>query len=232
MGRSGWYILLVSAWLMGPGVGCRTSGPLQELGVLRKPYRESAYGPTPLDKLAELDHIAARARSLSQSEQQTYSENLAEKAANEKNKVLRLRVIKTLGAFQTSQATEAIAKAISDDDPDIRIAAIRATAGNRSADLIAPLAERVQGESNDDVRLAAVRALGEFRDPKAIQALGIALNAKNNPAIQYRAMQSLRTASGRDYGYDLVAWKQFAQGDDPTPAPTSYWADRLPRVFR
>lgn len=78
--------------------------------------------------------------------------------------------------------------------------------------------------------MAAARELRRFQDPLAYQALGLALQDED-PALQYRAVESLREASGKDYGNDLQAWQQFAQGQDPGPEYSPSVAERLRRLF-
>ncbi|MDP7304261.1 MAG: HEAT repeat domain-containing protein, partial [Pirellulaceae bacterium] len=65
--------------------------------------------------------------------------------------------------------------------------------------------------TEDDVRSAAARALGKFRGSEAaVQALAVALDDPN-PAIQHRVTLSMGAVSGRSYGADVVAWREFAQ---------------------
>jgi hypothetical protein len=51
---------------------------------------------------------------------------------------------------------------------------------------------------------------------------------EGDPAMQFRAVQSLRSVSGRDFGNDANAWREFANGGNPQPAPSSLvqrWLD-------
>ena len=78
--------------------------------------------------------------------------------------------------------------------------------------------------------MAAARELRRFPERTAYQALGLALQ-DDDPALQYRAIESLKAASGKDYGNNLQAWQQFAEGQDPGPEYTPSVADRLRSLF-
>ena len=81
-------------------------------------------------------------------------------------------------------------------------------------------AERGAAERRaSDVRLAAAKALGETRNPAAVPALGEAL-ADADPAMQYRAVLSLKQATGKDLGNSVDRWQQYVKGEQPAPAPT------------
>ena len=81
-----------------------------------------------------------------------------------------------------------------------------------------------------DVRIAAARELRRFPDRVAYEALGLALQ-EDDPALQYRAVESLKEASGKNYGNNLQAWQQFAEGKDPGPEYTPSVADRVRALF-
>jgi HEAT repeat protein len=103
-------------------------------------------------------------------------------------------------------------RAVQDKDRQVRLRAVEAWAKRPGADAIPVLAETLASDTDFDVRLAATRTLGRFRDPTAVQPLSVALE-DSNPALQYRAVESLKNITGRDFGSDLDAWRRFARGD-------------------
>ena len=75
-----------------------------------------------------------------------------------------------------------------------------------------------------DVRLAAGRALGQLGGDDAVAALRPALDDPD-PALQYRAMQSLREITGKDFGDNVVSWREYVRGEG-APAEISL-VDRM-----
>jgi HEAT repeat protein len=218
--------------------GC-AKGPMWRLGGL-SPWvqqqwaeEEKTYGATLHTKLSELDGLVARAGSMQPEERENWAGQLARLAISDPSPLLRTRVVAALPSFPSPASDAALRTALTDKDLDVRVAACEAWGRRGGSDAVQLLSERVSGDADTDVRLAAIRALGQLDDQQtasgAVRALGVALEDKN-PAIQFRAIESLRGLSGRDYGTDLVAWRQFVQGGQPAePAPTI--ADRLRNWF-
>jgi hypothetical protein len=81
-------------------------------------------------------------------------------------------------------------------------------------------------DADIDVRLAAARALGKLKNPASVSALGLALD-DDNPAMQFRAMQSLKAVTGKQFE-TVKEWREYLHGEK-TESP-SVWA-RLRRLF-
>jgi HEAT repeat protein len=88
------------------------------------------------------------------------------------------------------------------------------------------LSQTLANDPDTDVKIVAARSLGKFKDPQAAQALASIVD-DNNPALQQTAMDSLRTVTGKDYGYSASAWREYMQGGAPTPPPSPSIAQRL-----
>jgi HEAT repeat protein len=128
-------------------------------------------------------------------------------------------------------ATEAIKTAIHDPDSDVRVVVCEAwgrRGGDESRHL---LAEMLGNDTNVDVRIAATKALGRFKnDPEALRALRLAMD-DNSPAMQYRAVESARTISGKDFGNNLIAWREYMDGGNPPEQPSPSLAERLKQWY-
>ncbi len=121
-------------------------------------------------------------------------------------------------------------RAAKDTDPSVRRAACRAWGRRGGKQSVEALANTLGSDTDLDVRIAAARELASFSDPIAYQALGLALEDED-PAMKYRAVESLRRASGRDFGNNLDSWRQFAQGSDPGPDTPISVAERIRGMF-
>jgi hypothetical protein len=81
---------------------------------------------------------------------------------------------------------------------------------------VAQMSEAIRKDSSVDVRLAAGRALGQLGGDDAVAALRPALDDPD-PALQYRAMQSLREITGKDFGDNVVSWREYIRGEAARP---------------
>lgn len=211
-------ILSCAAALVLPlAAGCRT-GPLAEFysmnPFLRQGPEEQEYGPPPAERRREIIALARGAASLTPAERVRIGEDLAWQMQNEIDPIVRGEIVRALGKFDSDASREALRLALTDDNDAIRLAACEAWAKIGGAEAITILSERLASDTDIDVRLAATRALGRFNDEAALRGLAVALN-DNSPAIQYRAMQSLGSATGQDLGYDVVAWRDYVNTYSP-----------------
>ncbi|MCH2123436.1 MAG: HEAT repeat domain-containing protein [Pirellulaceae bacterium] len=199
--------------------GC-ANGPFDSVAewnpLLRMELQEDQqFGPTWYQKLNELHTLRENASRMSSVEQERWSQQLAAMLSNPVNSVQRPDIILTLGAFKTPTAVAILRQAVNDPDAQMRMAACRAWATYGGSEAVQSLSWVVGSDTDQDVRAAALRELAQFKgEPAAIQALGLALD-DSDPALQYRAVQSLKSVSGRDYGDNVPAWKQYVQGGNP-----------------
>jgi HEAT repeat protein len=198
--------------------GC-AEGPLSGVGGLTPWVRqqwaeEERYAQSLYGRRDQLRMLAARAKSLPVDQQEQVSRELAASLESEPIGLVRIEVVRALAKFPTATAAGALRAAAKDQDPDVRIAACQAWAERRQPDGVAVLQEVLGSDTDQDVRLAAARALGSLGDAAAVPALGLALDDPD-PAMQYRAVQSLRAVSDRDFRLDVNAWRQFARGGNP-----------------
>jgi hypothetical protein len=209
-------------------VGC-AEGPLWRTGNLSPWVRqkwadeEKQYGATLRTKLSDLDALVQRAPSMDAQDRNQWSTQLSQLAMNDPSPLLRSRIIEALPLFPSADADAALRAAARDDDPSVRVAACTAWGKRGGREGLQVLSHGLE-DDDIDVRLAAIRAMGDLKEPQiaseTVRTLGVALEDKD-PAIQYRAIESLRDVSGRDYGNNLVAWREFVQGGQPAVATPS-----------
>jgi len=182
---------------------------------------------TPSSRVEQLRQIAATQDERPESENVRLANEMAAASQTETDPIVRAELVRTLKSYKTEAAQVTLTAAIKDSEPDVRIAACEGWAERGGPEAVQLLSETLSSDTDMDVRLAAARGLGKLRDPGSMAALGLALEDPN-PALQYRAVQSLKNISDQNYGDDVNAWRQFVQGEAPTPKNRSLaqkWRD-------
>jgi len=183
---------------------------------------------TPAERIDQVRKLSDNAAQSSPEERKRVSDQLAASIRTEKDPLIRLEIIRTLGRYPGESADAILKAALSDDDRQVRITACEAWGKRTDAKAVQHLSETLRGDVEIDVRLAAAKALGETRNPEAVPALGEALN-DSNPALQYRAILSLKSATGKDFGDDLGRWQRYVKGEPTGPPPSM--AERFRGMF-
>ena len=205
--------LLVGIALLLSLLGCAEFAGLNP--VLRRQWREDEkILPSFHAHLKRIRALESQAPSLPTEEQQRVARELTRLIREDRNTLLRTAAVRSLSAFPVEMSREGVHAAATDKEPRLREVACLAMGRLGDSSSIGLLAALLQNDEDLDVRLAASNQLANFSEPLAIQALGTALDDPN-PAIQFRAVQSLERASGRDYGRDLELWRAYVRGEDP-----------------
>ncbi len=211
-------------------IGC-ADGPFGRLATLNPYYRtqwekDERAGPTFHTQLAELRSIRQNPTGLSPEEQRRVIPTLADIVQNSTNTILRAEATLTLAEFPAPETIPTLQLAMNDESADVRVAACKAWGRRGGPEALDVLSRTVSNDSDLDVRLAATAELAKFQDQQSLQALAVALNDKD-PALQHRAVQSLKSVSGQDYGDSVPAWRDFVEGRSPVlPEPPTI-AERL-----
>lgn len=186
--------------------------------------------PSLYTRLEELTALQKRAGRMSEAEQVQVAANLSRALAEDPSPQYRAQVARTLGDLSVVAAADALRQAMRDKEPSVRIAACTAWGKRGSEEAVPALAEVLSKDADLDVRTAAARELSKFRTPAVISALGVALDDPD-PALQHRAILSLQTVTGKDFGNSVPAWRQFVRegGVQPTEVPSL--AERLRELF-
>jgi HEAT repeat protein len=209
-----------------------TTGCAQTKGE-KKWYRPFGHaeeeGPkvvTPADWIKRWEQLAKEAKNMPPAEQERASRELGKALTEEDDPLLRSHMLRTLAAFPTKTAEVMLAAGLQDGDRDVRVACCEAWGKHGGDEAVRIMCEALKSDTDLDVRLAAARVLGDLKDPKAAPVLGLALD-EPFPALRYRAIESLKKISGKDFE-DLTSWREYAQGGEPKePGLVS----RLRRIF-
>jgi hypothetical protein len=227
-------ICLSAAVFVASLVGC-ADGPIPYCMSLNPSVRrqwaaDELYKPTLHRQLAEVEALRGNAASMSIEQQRHWCGELKHILQSHSNPVLRAACVNALAEFTVPESNEVLSLAMKDADSAVRATACRAWGKRGGKEALELLAASLGSDSDKDVRIAAARELRRFPDRVAYEALALALQ-DDDPALQYRAVASLKEASGKDYGNNLQAWRQFAEGKDPGPEYTPSMADRVRALF-
>lgn len=195
--------------------GCADSGPRRWNPFAKK----EELGPKilgPAQRMESLRKLAKVAPKMSPADQESRGAMLAQAIAKEEDALVRAEMVRTLGSFSTPGVVPVLTAAGADSDTEVRVAACDAWARRGGTEAAQQLGEILSSDTDIDVRLAAARGLGRVDDKQAIASLGIALEDPD-PALQHRAVLSLREVSGKDFGNDVNAWREYVAGGSPKP---------------
>lgn len=207
--------------------GCATQNRPQWLAWGKPKEPPGPHIHTPGERLEELRKLASEVHKLPAGEAERISTDLAQAIPKEQDALLRAQILRTLAVFPTETAGRVLAAGLADSEADVRAAACDAWGQRGGPEAVQRLSEALGSDTNIDVRLAAARALGNCPDQKTVAALGLALE-DHDPALQRRSIQSLEKVTGRHFGNDAVAWREYVQGRDPKPDSESL----VSRIFR
>jgi HEAT repeat protein len=183
----------------------------------------------PRERIEKLKKLSEASAAANPAQRMQVSEQLAASIRTEKDPLIRLEIIRTLGRYPGPAADAILKAALSDSEAYIRVVACEAWGKRNDAQAVALLSEALRSDVDADVRLAATQALGETKNPAAVAALGEALS-DSDPAMQYRAVLSLKQATGKDLGNNVERWQQYVKSERrDVPAPSL--ADRPRNSF-
>lgn len=192
--------------------------------------KDEKYGQTLPQRLEEMAKWESEAASMPRDRQLTLSRQLDEVIRQDPNPILVARAVKTQAAFPGDVASDSLRFAIGHAQADVRSAACKAWGKRGGADAPELLANVLGSDTDPDVRMVAAKELQRFHTPVAVQALGLALE-DNNPALQHRCVESLKDITGKNYGDDVRAWREYVASGQAAPAPAASIADRFMKMF-
>jgi hypothetical protein len=173
----------------------------------------------PQERIEGLRKLSAEAGHATPDQRQRVSGQLAAAIRTERDPLMRLEIIRTLGKYPGTAADEILKRALNDTDIQVRVTACEAWGRRGDAQAVELLSEMLKSDVDADVRMAAAKALGETKNLAATAPLGQALNDPD-PAMQYQAVLSLKKATGKDLGDDVARWQRYVKGEPPGPGPS------------
>lgn len=203
--------------------GC-ADGPIPENRVLnpwvRKQWAEDEQRVTTYHKkVADLAELRKKAPTMAPAEKEETVGHLAARLHEERSPALRGEFIRTLAAFRTPAAQQAIVAGMTDEVTSVRVVACKALGELPTAEGFQALSNAITGDADLDVRIAAAQQLGKYRSFSAPQALRPALDDRD-PALQIAAMQSLEAVDGHtEYRRNVAVWREHLDGGSPSPPP-------------
>lgn len=190
--------------------GCTTIPSWAAFGPLAT--NDNSDYPTPAMRIDTIREYASQSSGLDSEDQREITDQLARQIQIEPDPLVRQTIVETIGKFRTPLAQQVLQAGLSDADTAVQIACCQQLGKRSDAGSVQTLANALKNKKDIDVRLAAADALGKTQSPEAIRALSVALE-DNDPAMQFVGVESLRNLSGKDYGGDVAAWRQFVAGD-------------------
>lgn len=174
----------------------------------------------PYKRLAALRETKKKVPDMPQAEQQALAAKWADEYRVESDPMVKAQLVRSIALCGSPVAGEILDEASRDSDREIRIAACDAWVLHGGPQMVPTLSNLWRTDPALDVRLAAGRGLGKAKGPDVVQALAAGLEDPN-PSIQYRAVFSLREATGKDFGDDANAWREFVHGGEPKEISTA-----------
>lgn len=214
--------------------GC-ASGPLEDLAWMNPIHRQE-WAKDDNDannyhnRIKEYRTIASTIHQFSPASQDELCQDLSLELEHESDPLYRIEIVRALGQSSSPAAEGGLRNAIKDPNTEVRLAACDAwkKRGGESAPKV--LSEALVGDTDRNVRIRAAKSLGDLKDPSTMRSLGLAIE-EDDPAMQFACVESLKKISGKDYGNNLSAWQEFAEGGNPPEEPTSI-AKGLQSLFR
>jgi HEAT repeat protein len=211
--------ILVLAGALIPTAGCSSTQArpnwMRKMVFWEEPESDPRMkGPTPAEQIEQMRKQIATVPRMPPEEQRALAEKMNIAFKNEADPLLRREYVRVSAACAAPAAGETLTAALADPEIDVREAACDAWAKHGGPQAIPKLADTMKHDSDLNVRLAAVRALAKIGGSDAITAVAPALEDEK-PAMQYRAVQALREMTGKDFGDNAVAWREYIRGGSP-----------------
>ena len=223
MDRKRFYLLTNSALMLlciPSLVGCM-DGPFFQMKKINPYYRaqwsaDRKLGPTFQDRVDEVLYVQKRLPKMPVTEQQEWANKLEVMIREESSPELRRQAVAAISLIDSPVTEKALNTASGDDVEKVRLAACKGwtlRGGAPAKDMLMSLA---QADSSNSVRQQAIDGLSKFDDPEVVKSLAVLLD-DSSPAIQERAIGSLASITGQEYGGNVDQWRRYI-GDLNLPA--------------
>lgn len=214
--------------------GCQ-DGPLYALKaanpyyVLREWRADEELGVTDHERLKQLTRLGDTIQTLPPDRQVFWSGQLIAMIENDGSPEMRRLAVRAARGLEDTQAMPIIEKGLDDNSIKVRMEACRVLGLREGDEAARRLASTVGSDTSNDVKHAAVEALANHQNPIAVDSLRLVL-ADRNPATRTLAIESLRGATGKNYGDDPQVWIAALEGE-PTEEVPPRFAERVRSMF-
>lgn len=209
--------------LIGPvmilsSVGC-TDGLLHKMKSINPYYlneweKDRELGTTFSQRVDELTLLKSRLPGMEPSEQAKWAELLEKLIKSDPSPEMRSLACQAIARLPGETAVRALNSASTDQSEKVRLMACsswNARGGAEARDMLLTLASNIK--ETPSVRRAAIAGLADFQDDEVKKSLTGLLDDKS-PALQYQTALSLKSITGRDFGGDIQAWRDFMSGKE------------------
>lgn len=214
--------------------GCQ-DGPLYAMKAanpfytMREWKRDEELGVTDHERRKQLTKLAETIDELPVERQQFWAGHLQNMLEHDESPEMRRLVVRAAGRLDDPVALSMIETGLDDSSTKVRMEACRSLGMKSGDESTRLLAATIGSETSDDVKHAAIAALSNHKSPIAVDSLRIAL-ADRNPATRGLAVESLRGATGKNYGDNPDVWIAALDGTPTEEVPVRF-ADRIRSVF-
>lgn len=188
------------------------------------------FGPTANQRILDLKAMREAGPGKDPAVHEAKATDLARKIQTERDPLVRAQIIRTIEIYPTRLTSAVLHAATNDPEAAVRIACADSWGKRNSDEAVEHLSELFLKDESIDVRIAAAKALGATKNPGAIEKLGPALEDKD-PALQLVAVESLKSLTGADLGYDVNKWREYLKTPPSQRQQQEGLADRLRQLF-
>lgn len=182
------------------------------------------------ERIDELRLLRTQIASMSPQEQTEWISKLDEILQSETSPEIRRETVLTLEKVQQRpEALAALTPLSKDKSEKVRMALVAALRQNKDQLATNTLIAMSSSDPSNNVKLSATRALGSHPSEEVKLFLGSKLEDRNI-AMRFQASQALGELTGKRYGGDIDAWRQYIAGED-VPEPKASLAKSLESMF-
>ncbi|MDR1959568.1 MAG: HEAT repeat domain-containing protein [Planctomycetaceae bacterium] len=181
----------------------------------------------PRDRIQLIREKGEKGKSLPEDRKMVLLEQLADEYLHSPDPNVREESIRSIMQLNLPEGFAVIKASTNDEAVFVRMAACDALAKLKTEETAHALRHVLLHDPDADVRHRAAKNLAVYpNDQDTIQALGKALDDKT-PSVRFQAMQSLRQVSDQNFDNDILRWKQFVNGEAPSPARKRSFTEKL-----
>ena len=182
------------------------------------------------ERIDELRLLRTQFASMDPQEQNDWISKLGQMLKSETSPEIRRETVLTLDPVkQNPDALEILIPLANDKNEKVRMALVSTLRNSQLEASTNTLISMASSDTSNNVKLSATRALGSHNSDAVKQFLGTKLDDRNI-AVRFQASQALGELTGKRYGGDIDAWRQYLAGQN-VPEPELSFAETLESMF-